>query len=122
MNDLIPSLILFAEEEATAGGAGMVQMLTMFLPLILLWVLLIEGPRRKQARQRDELLKNLKKNDRVVTSGGIFGVVTNVQTDSNEVTIRVDEATNTKIRVLLSSIDRVLAETEEASSETKESK
>ena len=46
------------------------------------------------------MLENLKKNDRVVTIGGIFGVVVNVQKGSEDVTVRVDESRDTKLRVL----------------------
>ena len=54
------------------------------------------------------MLAAVKKNDRVVTAGGIYGVVTNVHQEADEVTVKVDEATNTKLRVTLSSIVRVL--------------
>jgi preprotein translocase subunit YajC len=51
----------------------------------------------------------LKKNDRVVTIGGILGTVTMVQQGSDEVTIKVDENNNTKLRIKRSAIDRVVA-------------
>jgi preprotein translocase subunit YajC len=121
MSDLISSLVILAEGEAQQGP-NIFSTLLMFLPLLLLWIFLIEGPRRKQAKVRDELLKNLKKNDRVVTAGGIIGVVTYIQSDSNEVTVRVDDANNTRLRVLRSSIERVLDEAEAESSESKDSK
>ena len=49
------------------------------------------------------MISSLKKNDHVVTVGGIHGVVTNVNRDGEEVTvtIKVDEATNTKLRITL---------------------
>jgi len=62
------------------------------------------------------MLAAVKKNDRVVTIGGIYGVVTNVQREQDEVTIKVDEATNTKLRVTLGSIARIIGE--ESPSET----
>ena len=49
-------------------------------------------------------------DDRVLTIGGIYGVVTNVQREADEVTIKVDESTNTKLRVTLSSVARVLGD------------
>ena len=61
-------------------------------------------------------MESLKKNDRVVTIGGIYGVVANVQRDADRVTIKVDEATNTKIDVTFGAVARVVsdqAETEE---------
>ena len=56
------------------------------------------------------LLENLKKNDRVLTIGGIYGVVMNVQRDADEVTLKIDETTNTKIRVTFGAIARVLGD------------
>ena len=46
----------------------------------------------------------------MVTIGGIYGVVTNVHREADEVTIKVDEATNTKLRMTLGSIARVLVD------------
>jgi preprotein translocase subunit YajC len=77
---------------------------------VLLWWLLIMRPeRRKQAAQRTQL-ETLKKNDRVVTVGGIYGIVMNVQRDSDEVVLKVDEANNTKLRVTFAAISRVIPE------------
>ena len=54
------------------------------------------------------MLAQVKKNDRVIAAGGIYGVVTNVRPEADEVTVKVDEATNTKIRMTLSSIISVI--------------
>ena len=56
------------------------------------------------------MLSAIKKNDRVITAGGIYGVVTNVHREADEVTIKVDEATNTKLRLTLGSVSRVLGD------------
>ena len=84
--------------------------LTFWLPVGFLFYFLLIRPQGREKANRQNLLDSLKKNDRVVTVGGIFGVVTNIQRDSDEVTIKVDEATNTKLRVTRSSIARVLAD------------
>jgi preprotein translocase subunit YajC len=80
----------------------------MILPIIVLWFFLLERPRQKQLAERKDLLRTIKKNDRVITSGGIYGVVTSVQLDAGEVTVRVDETNNTRLRVTLGSIERIL--------------
>jgi len=84
---------------------------------ILFYVMLIRPERQKRA-QVDEMLKKLKKNDKVVTAGGILGTVVNIQQGSEEVTVRVHENTNTKLHVLRSSIARVI--TDEGNTETDE--
>jgi preprotein translocase subunit YajC len=108
--------VLVAQGEAPKapapeGGGGSPLSLLPGLLIIaaLFYFLMIRPERRKQAAHR-ELLGALKKNDRVVTIGGIYGVVTNVQRDADEVTIKVDEGTNTKLRVTFGSIARVIAD------------
>jgi preprotein translocase subunit YajC len=75
--------------------------------MVLFYFMLIRPQKRKEQDLR-QMVHNLKENDRVVTIGGIYGVVTNVQRDAERVTIRVDEGTGTKIRVNMSAIARVL--------------
>ena len=76
---------------------------------VIFYVLMIRPERRKKAELL-EMLQNLKKNDRVVTIGGIIGTVVTTSKDSEEVTIRVDESSNTKLRMQRSAIARVLSE------------
>ena len=89
-------------------GGGLVSILTLVLPIGILFYFLLIRPQRREQAKRQELLSAIKKNDRVVTIGGIYGVVTNVQREADEVTIKVDEATNTKLRLSLGSIARVI--------------
>jgi preprotein translocase subunit YajC len=99
-----------APDPGAGGGGSPLSLLPGLLIIVaLFYFMMIRPERRKQAAHRT-LLEALKKNDRVVTVGGIYGVVTNVQRDSDEVTIKVDEATNTKLRVTFGSIARVIAE------------
>lgn len=78
------------------------------IPLVvLLFYYLTIRPARRDQLTRQQLLTNLKKNDRVLTSAGIFGVVVAIQADADEVTLRIDETNNTRIRVTLSSVARV---------------
>ena len=72
-------------------------------------------PQKKKEQELRDKVNSLKENDRVVTIGGIYGVVTNVQRDAERVTIRVDEATGTKLRVNMSAIARVLTGDDEES-------
>jgi preprotein translocase subunit YajC len=76
---------------------------------LLFWFLLLR-PQQQERKRRQSLLSGLKKNDRVVTVGGIYGVVSNVDREHDEVTMRVDEAANVKLRVTVSSIARVLVD------------
>lgn len=114
MMSLVLAVSLFAQEQPAAAPSGLQQILQFapFAAIGLLFFFLILRPQQREQQRRDVLLKAIKKNDRVLTTGGIFGVVTNVQQDVNEVTIRVDEKNDTKLRVQLSSIARVLIDGE----------
>ena len=88
--------------------------------LIIAYFMFVRPQKRKEQEMRS-LVGNLKENDRVVTIGGIHGVVTNVQRDHDRLTIRVDESTGAKLRVNMSAIARVITgeDSESGSSEKK---
>lgn len=101
---------------AQANGPGGNSMfppstLVMFGVIGVLFYYMLIRPQRREEAARQAMLSNLKKNDRVVTHSGIYGIVTSVRTDADEVTLKVDENSNTKIRMTLSSISKVLSET-----------
>ncbi len=86
------------------------------VPMVLIFVLFYFMMMRPQAKERAKLkaqLNDIKKNDRVVTAGGILGTVVNVQKESPYVTIKIDEQTNAKLKVKRTSI--VTVETEDGS-------
>lgn len=98
-----------AEADPGAGG-GLGSLLPMFAALGLLFYFMILRPQKAKEQRFRDMVAALKENDRVVTIGGIYGVVTNVQRDVDRITIRVDETNNTKIRVTSSAIARVLTD------------
>jgi len=108
---LFNALLAAAEGGAQGEPPSLIHMLAPMWPFALVIVLMYFlwiRPQRIEQRKHQESLNALKKNDRVVTIGGIFGVVTNVRKEADEVTLKVDEDTNTKIRVRLGAIARVL--------------
>ena len=85
-------LLLLAQAE------GAPNPLTSLLPIILLFVgmwFLIIAPQRKRQKQHDEMVRNLKTGDEIMTSGGIYGTITNVKDD--RVVVRI--ADNTKVEL-----------------------
>jgi preprotein translocase subunit YajC len=107
--------LLLAQEGGGAGGGagqggGLFSLLPMFAVIALMFYFLILRPQSKEQSKRQAMLAAVKKNDRVVTAGGIYGVVTNVHREADEVTLKVDEATNTKLRVTMGSIARILGD------------
>lgn len=108
--------IAFAQNAQGLGGAG--GMLG-FLPLVLVFVIfyfLLIRPQQKKAKQHQEMLGRLKKNDEVMTSGGIYGKV--MALADNVVTVEV--APNVRIRVHRPQIASVLTSDKGSSKDTKE--
>jgi preprotein translocase subunit YajC len=110
-----PLILLLAQEGAAKDtppgpGPGFASILLPIAAAIALYYFMILRPERKKQAGHRSQLESLKKNDRVVTIGGIYGVVMNVQKDADEVILKIDEATNTKIRVTFSAIGRVIGD------------
>ena len=85
-----------APQAGQGGGAG--QMLTSFLPLILIFVIfyfLLIRPQQKRAKQHKTFMENLKKGDTVITSGGLYGKITGITDEA--VTIEIAEKVRVKI-------------------------
>lgn len=111
-----------ANGKPPAGGGGFLDF-TMLLPLVVigaLFYLMLIRPERKKRQEMQKLLDDLKENDRVVTIGGIIGTIVGFGKTKDEVILRVDEKTNTRIRVLRTAISRPLKFDEDALGEKKE--
>jgi preprotein translocase subunit YajC len=88
--------IAYAMGSQPASGQG--GQIMAFLPLILLFAVfyfLLIRPQQKKAKTHKQFMENLKKGDRVVTSGGMYGTITGVTDDS--VTIEVAEKVRVKV-------------------------
>jgi preprotein translocase subunit YajC len=71
--------------------------------MVVLFFVFFRGP-QKQKQQRKKLVQSLQKNDRVQTIGGILGTIVEIKGD--EITLKVDESNNTKIKVTSSAIGK----------------
>lgn len=100
----------YAQAAGAAPGAG--DMLTSFLPLVLIfvvfWFLMIR-PQQKRMKEHRALVSAAKKGDKVVTNGGILGTITKAVDGENDVEVEI--ATGVKVRVLRSAIQDVLNRT-----------
>ncbi len=85
-----------------AQAAGGSDLLVSVLPFVLIFVImyfLIIRPQRKQMREREAMLNGIKRNDVIVTGGGIVGKVTKVIDDFE---LEVEIAKDTRIRTVRS--------------------
>lgn len=85
---------LFPLAQAAPAGGGLAQFLPIILLFLGMWFLII-APQRKRQKAHDQMLSELKTGDEVVSSGGIFGTITNVKDD--RFVIRI--ADNTKVEL-----------------------
>ena len=93
---------------AGAGGGGqLMQLLFMVGFMFFIFYFIVIRPQRQRERERMEMLSKIKKNDHVLTTGGIYGTVMNVKDD--EVALRIDESSNVRVRFARSSIVGVVA-------------
>lgn len=99
MKLLITLLALFITScvPPSSGGSGGSPLIAA-LPFVLIFVFfyfLILRPQRKQSKDRDELLSSLKRGDDIVTTGGIYGKIINVEDD--KITLEIAKGTNIRI-------------------------
>jgi len=95
--------------EQAGGVQGMIMSL---LPLILIFVVfyfLLIRPQQKKAKEHKQMLENLKKGDKVITGGGIYGVVESV--GDNTIVLKIAE--NVKVKFGKSYIAAVRSATDE---------
>ena len=99
-----------AAPAAGQGGSGLGGMVPFFIVMAAAMYFLFYLPSKRERSRQANMLAAIKKNDHVVTAGGIYGVVTDVSKDTNKVTVRIDESTGAKMRMDLTSIARVLGD------------
>lgn len=73
------------------------------IAMVVLMYLILRGP-QKQKQERKKMVQSLQKNDKVQTIGGIFGTIVDIKGD--EITLKVDESNNTKIKITSSAIGK----------------
>ena len=86
--------ILQAAQAASAQGGGMSMWIMLALIFVVMWFFMIR-PQRKQQKELQAFRDGLKKGDKVVTIGGIFGTIVEVKED----TVLMEIDNGVKIRV-----------------------
>ena len=98
--------------KAPAPGFGGDFMLILIGAMVLMIVFSIFGS-RKEKKKKEEMLSSIKRHDRVQTIGGVVGSI--VEVKSNEVILKVDESSNTRITFARSAVQQVLSSGRDAS-------
>ena len=96
-------------------GNPMMQFLPLMVIMFAVMYFLIIRPQKQKEKKRQAMITNVRKQDRIVTAGGVHGVV--VSAKENEVIVRIDDAKDVKIKVdksALTSVSAPRGEQEEA--------
>lgn len=102
MFDFTHSLLAMAPPAGGDGnsGGGMISFLIFFAALILIMYFFMIRPQQKRQKEHQKMLESVKKGDRVITSAGIHGTVTDI--DGTTYTLQI--ADNTKVKFEKSAI------------------
>ncbi len=87
-----------------AAAPSLVTMLVPFGMMFLIFYMLVFRPQSKAKKEHELMVKNLKKNDEVVTTGGLYGTIVNTKPDA--VTLRIDE--NVRVDIEPSAVVRLV--------------
>ena len=87
--------IAYAQGAPGAGGPGALMTIFPFILIFIIMYFMVIRPQQKKSKEHQELLNKLKKNDEVMTSGGIYGKVV----DLKETVVTIEVAPNVRIRV-----------------------
>lgn len=100
----------FAQAAGAApGGADIVMQMAPFGLILIIMYFLILRPQQKRAREHQDMIKNIRRGDTVVTQGGLIGKVSKTVDDSE---IELEIAPNVKVRVLRPMVSDVRAKGE----------
>lgn len=99
------TLLAMAPSPGNGGGSGsMISTLVMFGAIFVIFYFMIIRPQQKRAKEREKLLSNVQKGDKIITSGGLHGTVAFI--DEKTVLIQVTE--NLKLKYEKSAIATVI--------------
>jgi preprotein translocase subunit YajC len=101
--------MLISEAWAQAGGGGSGDFLVQLFPLILIFVVfyfLLIRPQQAKVKAQREMLSGVKRGDRVVTGGGIIGLVTKVISDNE---LQVELAEGVRVRIIKQTITDIVS-------------
>ena len=98
----------YAQTPSLLGGEGMSFLVPMVLVFVIMYFLILR-PQQKRVKQHAEMVKNVRKGDTVITSGGLVGKVTKVVDDDQ---IEVELAEGVRVRQMRQMVTDVRAKGE----------
>ncbi|MCL2193542.1 MAG: preprotein translocase subunit YajC [Treponema sp.] len=106
MNDFVFHLLMAPPPQGGEGGAGAgIMTFLPFIAIIAIFYFLIIRPQSKKQKETQKMLSTLKKGDKIVTVGGIYGTIQNVREHS--IVVKVDD--NTRIEFSRSAVSSIVS-------------
>lgn len=96
-----PFWLAMSSSGQSGGGGGLGMLLPIILIFVIMYFLMIR-PQQKKHREHQQMIQSLRKGDKVITSGGLFGTVLNIKEKENVVVVKIAE--NVKVEIQRSSI------------------
>ena len=106
----MPFTPILAQAAGGGDGSGLVQLLPLVLIFVIFWFLLIR-PQQKKMKAHKAMVAAVKRGDKVVTAGGVYGTVTKVISESE---VQVEIAENVRVRVVTHTLQDVVTRSEPA--------
>ena len=98
MNTLTFTILQAAAAEAPAQGGGATMWIMLILIFVIMYIFMIR-PQQKQQKELREFRSSLKKGDKIVTAGGIYGTVVELKDDGKKIIILVDDGVKLKMDI-----------------------
>jgi preprotein translocase subunit YajC len=117
MSQFFPNLPWLLAQDAGSGNFFS-QFLLFVLPIPLIFYFVLIRPQQQQEQKRRAMIDALKKNDKVLTTGGMYGTVISVDANHDKVVLRVDDERGVKLAFTKASVARVLETTPEKTTES----
>ena len=97
--------LMFAQD---AGPASIWSTFVLLLPILCVVYFLLILPQQQQEKKRRLMIEKLKRNDKVLTTGGIYATVMSIDNTNDKVVLRVDDERGVKLAFTIASVARVL--------------
>ncbi len=97
-------IIIAMAPQGGDGGGSLISTLIMFGAIFAIFYFMIIRPQQKRAKEREKLLSNIEKGDKIVTSGGVHATIVGIE----EKTVLIEIAPNVKIKIERSAIGSVV--------------
>jgi len=93
-----------APQGGEGGGGSMVSTIIMFGAIFAIFYFMIIRPQQKRAKEREKLLSNIEKGDKIITSGGVHATIVGIE----EKSVLIEIAPNVKVKIERSAVGSVV--------------